>query len=44
MKVLLYIGDDFLKGEVVDGEARNGDIARKENAAAMVVPIEEKFK
>ncbi|MDA8099403.1 MAG: hypothetical protein M0042_07245 [Nitrospiraceae bacterium] len=37
IKVLSYVGVDYLKGEVVEGEIRTGDIAKKGNAASLVV-------
>jgi hypothetical protein len=43
IKVLLHIGNDFLKGEVVDGEAQTGDRARKGSDATLIVPIEGRF-
>jgi len=37
IKVLAYVGEDYLKGEVVEGELKVGDIAKKGNVASLVV-------
>ena len=37
IKVLSYVGEDYLKGEVTEGEVRAGDIARKEEVASLVI-------
>ncbi len=44
IKVLSYIGEDYLKGEVVEGEVRTGDIAKKGDAASLVISSEDKCK
>lgn len=37
IKVLSYAGTDYLKGEVVEGEARTGDLAKKGEVASLVI-------
>ncbi len=37
IKVLSYVGTDYLKGEVVEGELMPGDIARKGDIAGLVI-------
>jgi hypothetical protein len=37
IRVLSYVGEDYLKGEVVEGEIKAGDIAKKGDAASLVV-------
>ncbi len=37
IKVLSYAGEDYLKGEVVEGELKVGDIAKKGDAASLIV-------
>ena len=37
IKVLSYVGEDYLKGEVVEGELKAGDIAKKGTAASLVI-------
>ena len=37
IKVLSYVGEDYLKGEVVDGEVMAGDIAKKADVASLVI-------
>jgi hypothetical protein len=44
IKVLSYIGDDYLKGEVIEGEVRTGDIAKKGDVASLVISSEDKCK
>ena len=44
IKVLSYIGEDYLKGEVIEGEARTGDIAKKGDVASLVISSEDKCK
>ena len=41
IKVLSYAGQDYLKGEVVEGEIKAGDIAKKGEVASLVIsPID----
>ncbi len=37
IKVLSYVGEDYLKSEVVEGELTPGDIAKKGDVASLVV-------
>jgi len=37
IRILSYIGDDYLKGEVTEGEVQAGDIAKKGNVASLVI-------
>jgi hypothetical protein len=40
IKVLSYVGEDYLKGEVIEGEARTGDVAKKGDVASLVISSE----
>jgi hypothetical protein len=42
IKVLSYVGEDYLKGEVVEGELKAGDIAKKGNAASLIISSGDK--
>jgi beta-lactam-binding protein with PASTA domain len=44
IKVLSYIGEDYLKGEVIEGEVRTGDIAKKGDVASLVISSEDTCK
>ena len=44
IKVLSYIGEDYLKGEVIEGEVRTEDIAKKGDVASLVISSEDKCK
>jgi hypothetical protein len=44
IKVLSYIGEDYLKGEVVEGEVMAGDIAKKGDVASLVISSGDKCK
>jgi hypothetical protein len=37
IKVLSYTAEDYLKGEVVDGEMKAGDIAKKGDVASLII-------
>ena len=37
IRINSYIGEDYLKGEVVEGEVKAGDIAKKGDVASLVV-------
>jgi len=37
IKVLSYVGEDYLKGEVVEGELKAGDIAKKGDVASLII-------
>ncbi len=42
IKVLSYVGADYLKAEVVEGELRAGDVARKGGIASLVISSEDR--
>jgi hypothetical protein len=42
IKILTYVGGDYLKGEVVEGEVKAGDIAKKGDVATLVISAEDK--
>jgi hypothetical protein len=44
IRVLSYVGEDYLKGEVVEGELKAGDIAKKGDAAGLVISSESSCK
>jgi hypothetical protein len=44
IKVLSYVGEDYLKGEVVDGELKAGDIAKKGDVASLIISPSDKCK
>ncbi len=44
IKVLSYVGEDYLKGEVVEGELKAGDIAKKGEAAGLIISSENSCK
>ncbi len=44
IRIISYVGEDFLKGEVVEGELMPGDIARKGDAASLVISPSDKCK
>lgn len=44
IKVLSFIGEDYLKGEVIEGEVRTGDIAKKGDVASLVISSEDTCK
>jgi hypothetical protein len=44
IRVISYVGDDYIKGEVVDGEVQAGDIAKKGDAASLVISSGDKCK
>jgi hypothetical protein len=37
IKVLSYVREDYLKGEVVEGHLKAGDIAKKGNVASLII-------
>jgi len=37
IKVLSFVGEDYLKGEVIEGELKAGDIAKKGAVASLVI-------
>jgi hypothetical protein len=44
IKVLSYVGEDYLKGEVVEGELKAGDIAKKGDVASLIIASENSCK
>ncbi len=44
IRVLSYVGDDYLKGEVVEGELRTGDIAKKGDVASLVISSDDRCR
>jgi hypothetical protein len=44
IKVLFYEGVDYLKGEVVEGEIKAGDIAKKGDVASLIISSENNCK
>jgi hypothetical protein len=44
IKVLSYRGEDYLKGEVVEGELMVGDIAKKGDVASLIISSGDKCK
>jgi hypothetical protein len=44
IKVLSYVGEDYLKGEVVEGEIRPGDIAKKGDVASLIISSGDKCR
>ncbi len=44
IKVLSYAGADYLKGTVVEGEIKAGDIAKKGEVASLVISPKDKCK
>jgi len=44
IKVLSYSGEDYMKGEVVEGEIKPGDIAKKGEVASLVISSADKCK
>jgi len=39
IKVLSYVGEDYLKGEVIEGEIKAGDIAKKGDVASLIISL-----
>jgi hypothetical protein len=44
IKVLSYRGEDYLQGEVVEGEIKTGDIAKKGAVASLIISSENSCK
>jgi len=44
VKVLSYVGEDYIKAEVVDGAVQTGDVGRKGNVASLVISSSEQCK
>jgi hypothetical protein len=44
IRVLSYAGEDYIKGEVVDGIVQTGDVAKKGKVAGLVISTDERCK
>jgi len=44
IKVLSYVGEDYIKGEVLEGRVQTGDVAKKGNVAGLVIFSGERCK
>src|SRR5512139_2584471 len=44
IRVLTYIGEDYIKGEVLEGSVQTGDVAKKGSAAGLVISSVERCK
>lgn len=44
IKILSYIGNDYLKGEVIEGELEAGDTAKKGDIASLVISSSDQCK
>jgi hypothetical protein len=44
IKVLSFVREDYLKGEVIEGEVQTGDIAKKGDVASLVISSSDKCK
>jgi hypothetical protein len=44
IKVLSYVGEDYLKAEVVEGKIKAGDIAKKDDVASLIISSVDKCK
>jgi hypothetical protein len=42
VRVVSYVGDDYIKGEVMEGEIQAGDIAKKGDVASLVISSSDK--
>jgi multidrug efflux pump subunit AcrA (membrane-fusion protein) len=42
IRILSSVGEDYLKGEVVEGKVRTGDIAKKGDVAALIISSEDR--
>ncbi len=42
VKVLSYVGEHYFEAQVVEGEIKPGDIAKKETASCLIQPIRPK--
>jgi len=42
VKVLSYVGADYIKGEVIEGELKAGDIAKKGDVASLIISSGDK--
>ncbi len=44
VRVLSFVGADYLRAEVVDGELEAGDVAKRGEAASLVISSEERCR
>jgi hypothetical protein len=44
IKILSYSGEDYLKGVVIEGEVKAGDIAKKGDVASLIISSDDKCK
>ncbi len=44
IRVISYIGADYIKGEVLEGELKAGDIAKKGDVAGLIISLDDKCK
>jgi hypothetical protein len=44
IKVLSYVREDYLKGEVIEGEIKAGDLAKKGDVASLIISSDDKCK
>ena len=44
IKVLSYVGEDYIKGEVLEGRVQTGDVAKKGAVAGLVISSGERCK
>jgi hypothetical protein len=44
IRVISYEGEDYIKGEVVEGRAQTGDVAKKGTVASLVISTGERCK
>ena len=44
LKVLSFVGSDYLKAVIIEGEVMTGDIAKKGDVAGLVISHEDKCK
>jgi hypothetical protein len=42
IKILSYVREDYLKGEVVEGDIKAGDIAKKNDVASLIIASGDK--
>lgn len=44
IRVLTYVGEDYIKGEVLEGRVQTGDVAKKGSVAVLVISTGERCK
>jgi hypothetical protein len=44
IRILSYVGEDYLRGEIVEGGVKAGDIAKKGDAASLIISSENTCK